>query len=275
MLESIDQTDEGAITLDTPHPASQFALRFVDVTRRVRADGRDRTLLQDVRGAVRAGTIVTVVGPSGAGKSTLLALCNLMQTPDAGEVFVWEREVRQWPLRALRRRVGLVMQQPVMLPGTVYDNLAAAARLHGEPEPDGRALLDLVGLPEDLLQRPAAELSGGQKQRIALARTLANRPDILLLDEATSALDRASAAAVEELVVRQVRERGLTVLWVTHDLAQARRIGDETWLVVDGRVVEQGPTAALFDGPKTEWGRRFLLGHVDLGQMDTEGDAGR
>ncbi|MBX5436034.1 MAG: ATP-binding cassette domain-containing protein [Alicyclobacillaceae bacterium] len=234
----------------------------MDVHRRIVVDGRDRHLLRGVNGSVTPGRVVTLVGPSGAGKSTLLSLCNLLQTPDEGAVFVWGWEVRQWPVRELRRRVGLVMQQPVMLPGTVADNLAAAARLHAEAEPDNRGLLRLVGLPAELLARPAGALSGGEKQRIALLRTLANRPEILLLDEATSALDRESAAVVEELVLRRVRDEGLTVLWVTHDLALARRVGDETWLVVDGRVVEQRPTAAFFDDPQSEWARRLVRGHL-------------
>ncbi|MCL6517363.1 MAG: phosphate ABC transporter ATP-binding protein [Alicyclobacillus sp.] len=223
-------------------------------------DGETRWLLRGVGGRVQAGTAVAVIGPSGAGKSTLLSLCNLMQTPDAGEVHVFGREVRDWDVRSLRRRVGLVMQQPVMLPGTVRDNLVAAARLHGAPEPDVSAILSEVGLPPELAERPARDLSGGQKQRIALARTLVNRPDILLLDEATSALDRESAAIVEALVMRRVREQGLTAVWVTHDLEQARRIGDEIWLVAEGCVVERGPAAQVLAAPRTAWGRRFLLG---------------
>ncbi|WP_081411775.1 ABC transporter ATP-binding protein [Alicyclobacillus herbarius] len=241
---------------ETGNPA--WALEFRDVGRVVQTDDGSRTVLQGISGRIAPGRVVTLVGPSGAGKSTLLALCNLFATPDEGQVFVSGREVREWPLPQLRRHVGLVMQQPVMLPGTVADNLAVPYQLQGRPAPNGKELLEQVGLPADLLSRAASELSGGQQQRVALARTLANQPQVLLLDEVTSALDRGSAAVIEQNIREWVAKRQLTVLWVTHDLAQAERVGDETWLLVDGRLVEQAPTRAFFQAPTTEEGRRFL-----------------
>jgi putative ABC transport system ATP-binding protein len=236
------------------------ALRFENVGKRVVGEDGPRQVLRGINGRVESGRIVTLIGPSGAGKSTLLAICNLLQTPDEGKLWVWGREVRDWRPTDLRRRVGLVLQQPVMLPGTVADNLAMAPRLRGEAAPEAAEQLRQVGLPPDLAARPAADLSGGQKQRIALARTLANQPDILLVDEVTSALDRESAQVIEQLIVHLAKSRSLTVLWVTHDLAQAARVGDETWLLAAGEVVEQTPTREFFTEPRTEFGRRYLRG---------------
>ncbi|WP_067933855.1 ABC transporter ATP-binding protein [Alicyclobacillus kakegawensis] len=240
-----------------PEP-SPWAIEFRDAGRVLTSEDGPKSILTEVSGRLARGRVLTLIGPSGAGKSTLLSLCNLLQTPDVGEVFVWGREVRSWPLAELRRRVGLVMQQPVMLPGTVADNLAVPSRLHGRPQADGHRLLQQVGLDPSILQRPAEELSGGQKQRVALARTLANEPDILLVDEGTSALDRESAGVIERHVRCLVTSRCLTVVWVTHDLEQARRVGDETWLIDNGRVVEQGTTEAFFEAPQTEAAKRFL-----------------
>ncbi|WP_067928722.1 ABC transporter ATP-binding protein [Alicyclobacillus shizuokensis] len=240
------------------HEPSPWAIEFRGVGRTLPSEDGPKSILTGVSGRLARGRVLTLIGPSGAGKSTLLSLCNLLQTPDMGEVFIWGREVRTWLLAELRRRVGLVMQQPVMLPGTVADNLAVPSRLHGRPQPDGYRLLQQVGLDPSLLQRPAAELSGGQKQRVALARILSNEPDILLVDEGTSGLDRESAEIMERHVRRLVASRSLTVVWVTHDLEQARRMGDETWLMDKGRVVEQGITEAFFEAPQTEIAKRFL-----------------
>ncbi|MCL6637798.1 MAG: phosphate ABC transporter ATP-binding protein [Alicyclobacillus sp.] len=247
------------------HP---WALQFVNVSKWVVGEQGRRCVLDRLNGRVATGTLLTLVGPSGAGKSTLLSLCNLLQTPDDGEVWVLGREVRDWPVSQLRRKVGLVWQQPVMLPGTVADNLALAARLHHEPPADGAALLCRVGLPADLLHRPAHELSGGQMQRVALARTLANQPDILLLDEVTSALDREAADVIEKLIVEWVNSEHKTAVWVTHDTEQARRVGHETWLIAEGRAVEQAPTAQFFTAPQTVWGQRWVLAGQSQGERN-------
>ena len=118
--------------------------------------------------------------------------------------------------------------------------------------------MDYVGLTEDLLSREAKELSGGQRQRLSLARTLVNEPAVLLLDEVTSALDPISAHEIEELILRINREQHTTILWVTHDLSQAERVSDQTWLLVDGRLVEAAPTKLFFTEPKEEQTRQFL-----------------
>jgi putative ABC transport system ATP-binding protein len=215
-------------------------------------------VLKEVSGKVEKGSIVTIIGPSGSGKSTILSLCNLLQAPDEGEVRVQGKEVREWDIQELRRRVGIAFQNAPVLTGTALDNLTLPIRLQGKTLEDPMKYMEYVGLTEDLLSRQAKELSGGQRQRLSLARTLANEPSVLLLDEVTSALDPMSAHEVEELILRINREQHTTILWVTHDLSQAERVGDQTWLVIDGRLVEAAPTKLFFAEPQEEQTKKFL-----------------
>jgi len=214
-------------------------------------------VLQEVSGKVTKGSILTIIGPSGSGKSTILSLCNLLLTPDEGEVRIQGKEVREWDIQELRRRVGIAFQAAPMMSGTALENLTLPASLQGRILEDPEKYMEYVGLPEDLLLREAKELSGGQRQRLSLARTLVNEPSILLLDEVTSALDSISAQEVEELILRINRERHTTILWVTHDLSQAERVGDQTWHVMDGRVIEAAPTKQFFSEPKEAAQRNF------------------
>ena len=183
-----------------------------------------------------------IVGPSGSGKSTLLRLCNRLEVPVAGTVRFHGTDLADLDPLALRREVAMVFQQPVSLPGTVEDNLRAA-------DPDlgadaARAALDRVGLAPDLLGRDAEQLSGGERQRLALARSLATDPGVVLLDEATSALDPANATRIEELVAGLTAD-GIHAVWVSHDLDALERIADHVVVVIDGRIAQQGPLAAV------------------------------
>ena len=215
-------------------------------------------VLKEISGKVEKGSIVTIIGPSGSGKSTILSLCNLLRTPSRGEIHIQGKEVREWDIQELRRRVGIAFQSAPMISGTALENLALPLRLQGSTLEDPMTYMAYVGLTEDLLSREAKELSGGQRQRLSFARTLVNKPMILLLDEVTSALDPTSAHEVEELILRINREKHTTILWVTHDLSQAERVGDQTWFVVDGRIVEAAPTKVFFTQPKEEQTKQFL-----------------
>ena len=216
------------------------------------------SVLKGIDGKVEKGTITTIIGPSGSGKSTILSLCNLLQTPDKGEVRIQGKAVQEWDIQELRRRVGIAFQAAPMINGTALENLTLPARLQGKTLEDPNTYMEYVGLTEDLLTREAKELSGGQRQRLSLARTLVNEPSILLLDEVTSALDSISAHEVEELILRINRERCTTILWVTHDLSQAERVGDQTWLVMDGKLIEASPTKVFFSKPNDTRTKEFL-----------------
>lgn len=176
-----------------------------------------------------------IAGPSGAGKSTLLRLFNRLADPAVGTVRYRGRDVRDYDVLALRREVGLVPQLPALLEGTVAMNVSFGARLAGRAA-DVLAALDLAGLDGSFAERPAARLSVGEQQRVMLARALALQPGVLLLDEPTAALDERSKAAVEGTLL-ELRERlSLSLVFVTHELAQAERLADRIVRLDGGRV---------------------------------------
>ena len=200
----------------------------------------------------RAGTVVlrdvtvrlpvgasSVFGPSGSGKSTLLRLLNRLADPDSGRVVYEGRDVRELDPLALRREVSLVPQLPALIDGTVHDNVAYGPRLAGHSF-DARGCLELAGLDPAFEERDAAKLSVGEQQRVMLARALALEPRVLLLDEPTSALDQAARDAVEG-TLRQLRAKtAISLVLVTHDLEQARRLADYVVRIDAGRVTAQG-----------------------------------
>nr|WP_249419954.1 phosphate ABC transporter ATP-binding protein [Rhabdothermincola salaria] len=208
-----------------PEPVLRF--EGVHVTA---ADGSE--ILRGVDLDVFEARLTVLAGPSGSGKSTLLRLANRLEVPSAGRVLVGGLDTAGTDPLALRRRVGMVFQRPTPFPGSVRDNLAVAAPT--APAEELARALERVGLPVSLLERGADDLSGGEAQRMCLARTLLTRPDIVLMDEVTSSLDPTSRNGVEDLARRLVDD-GITVVWVTHDLRQARRIADEVVVLVDGR----------------------------------------
>jgi putative ABC transport system ATP-binding protein len=183
---------------------ARFEFRDVEV------DGDDGPIVKGFSTLSPAEGLTAIVGPSGAGKTTLLRLLNRLDDPDAGVVLFEGRDVRDYDVLELRRRVQSVGQVPVTFPGTVADNVGA----------DTPALLARVGLDPSMATREADRLSVGEAQRMALARSLALHPDVLALDEPTSALDTGSKGGIERLI-RQLADQGLTVVMVTHDPRQA------------------------------------------------------
>lgn len=178
-----------------------------------------------------------VVGPSGSGKSTLLRLCNRLEAPTAGTVWFRGGDVATLGPLALRRRVGMVFQRPTAFAGSVRDNLRVADPALSDD--DAKLVLDRADLAPGFLNRPADELSGGEAQRMCLARTLVTAPEVLLMDEPTSSVDARSRRALEGMTRALVRD-GVPVVWVTHDLAQARRLADEVVVLAGGRVAYAG-----------------------------------
>lgn len=233
-------------------------IEFINVGKTFQQQGETLQVLKKINGQVAKGSILTLIGPSGSGKSTLISLCNLLQTPEEGQIHIQGKEIREWDIQELRRKVGIAFQAAPMMQGTALENLSLPATLKGETLSDPQKYMDYVGLSADLLSREAKELSGGQKQRLSLARTLVNEPAILLLDEVTSSLDSISAHEIEELILRINRERNTTILWVTHDLSQAERVADQTWLLIDGSLIEAAPTQQFFNEPTHKLTKEFL-----------------
>ena len=197
----------------------------------------EQPILEGIDLEVPCEGILAVAGPSGAGKSTLLRLLNRLDDPLAGTVR-WEgRDVTEWEPTDLRRRVAMIFQKAPIFPGTVFDNFRVAL-------PDithERALhvLEHVGLPDELLDRLAADLSGGEAQRMSIARALLTDPDVLLADEPTASLDTASRRTVEDLG-REIADGGVPIVWITHDTEQLRRLADHVVVIADGGIIAFG-----------------------------------
>jgi ABC-type multidrug transport system ATPase subunit len=182
-----------------------------------------RQVLAGASLAVPRGQVTALLAPSGAGKSTLLRCLNRLLEPDSGVVLLDGVDVRTLEPRALRRRVGLVPQAPVMLPGDVAANVGYA--LDGLPRERMVASLEQAGLDATFLGRPAGELSGGERARVALARAIARDPEVLLLDEPTAALDPETADRVGE-TLRALAAEGLGICLSTHDVRLAEAVAD-------------------------------------------------
>ena len=200
-------------------------------------------VLEGVEAELPAGSSC-IWGRSGAGKSSLLRLLNRLADPDRGRVLFRGRDVRELDPLALRRRAVYVPQVPAPIPGSVADNVSYGARLLGA-EVDVAALLEHVDLPRGLADRAAERLSIGQQQRVALARALALEPEALLLDEPTSALDERSRDAVEATLAHLRDDLGVSLVVVTHDLGQARRLAQWVLELEHGRVRSQGSAVEL------------------------------
>lgn len=225
--------------------------------------------LCDLNLSVRKNRITAVIGPSGCGKSTLLRVINGMLSEEGegraeGEVLLSGKSTARMRREELCRRIGLVFQTPAPFPFSIYKNLIYAPVYYGEKNPQrlrqiAEDALRMTGLYEEVkeeLNKPARRLSGGQQQRLCIARALTADPEALLLDEPCSALDVRSSAVIEELLLH-LKER-YTILIVTHNIAQARRIADRVVFLSGGRLIEEGEKEVFFANPSSEEARAFL-----------------
>lgn len=229
--------------------------------------------LKSINMEIEQGSITAFIGPSGCGKSTFLRTLNRMNDmiPNVkitGEVLIGGENIyhSNVDVELLRKRVGMVFQQPNPFPKSVYENVAFGPKIHGinnkkeldeivERSLRGAALWDEV---KDHLKRSAYGLSGGQQQRLCIARALAVNPEILLMDEPTSALDPISTAKIEELV--QELKKNYTIVIVTHNMQQAARISDKTAFFLNGELIEYGETQEIFQNPKNQKTEDYITG---------------
>jgi phosphate transport system ATP-binding protein len=265
-------------TQDAPRGRPQERRSGPPAPERMRVEGLsvlygDKPAVKDVSLPIHAGEALALIGPSGCGKTTLLRTLNRLTETTAGatrhgRVLLDGVDVEQLEVTALRRRVAMVFQQPNPFPMSIFDNVAYAIRVQNRKRPGRRELEPMVvdalrraGLYDELggdLDRPALRLSGGQQQRLCIARAIATRPEVLLMDEPCSALDPRSTAVIEELIGELRRD--LAVVIVTHNLAQAHRIGDKVAFMYLGDLVEFGDTAQVFEAPRAERTRDYVAG---------------
>lgn len=226
---------------------------------------QDRQVLDIPELEIEKGELFALIGPSGSGKSTLLRLLNFLEPPSSGKIY-FEGTVfgngEPVPL-ALRRRITTVFQRPILLNRSVYDNVAYGPRLQGRGN-DHRSVrkaIQAVGL-EKLSHQRARTLSGGEAQRVALARAMALRPDVLLLDEPTANLDPYNVSLIEGIVQRLNQEQNTTIILVTHNIFQAKRLARMTAFIMDGKIIEVNATDQLFQAPQDARTKAFLAGEM-------------
>ena len=236
-------------------PTSILPLRLDEVS--FVAGGRaivDRVSLE-----LDAGPRTIILGPNGAGKSVLMRLCHGLLAPTSGRI-EWASVERPGE----RRRQAMVFQRPVMLRRSAIANIEYALGLAGvfaiERVRQARAALESVGLAH-LAERSARVLSGGEQQRLALARAWALRPEVLFLDEPTASLDPGASAEVER-IVQAIHAAGTKIVMCTHNLGQARRLGDEILFLNQGRLTERAPVERFFDAPASAEARGFIKGEL-------------
>lgn len=216
-------------------------------------------LIDGLTFGLEAGPRTVIVGPNGAGKSLLLRLCHGLLTPTAGTIR-WSDGAGP----AASRRQAMVFQRPVMLRRSAAANVEFALKLRHIPRDQRKekvaAALAKTGLA-DVAGRPARVLSFGEQQRLALARAWALEPQVLWLDEPTASLDPAATRAVEA-IIEAIHAAGTKIVMTTHDLGQARRLGDEILFLCKGRIVERAATADFFERPQSPLSRAFVRGEL-------------
>jgi ABC-type phosphate transport system ATPase subunit len=223
------------------------------------ADGK--IILQDITLDIPTHQVTCILGPSGSGKSTLLRCLNRLLEPPQRTVFLDGQDILDLPVLNLRRRVGMMFQSANLFDASVADNVRYGPRLQDLILKDDQVfrLLADVGLEPEIAPQSAMELSGGEAQRVALARTLANEPEVLLLDEPTSNLDPAATRKVEEAVRGLQNVADITPIFVSHDIDQVRRIADYVVLLSRGQIIETG-SSDLMLGSAAQYLQQFAEG---------------
>ena len=241
-------------------------IRVSHVSKTFYAKNGEVEAVKDVSFDIEKGDIFGVIGLSGAGKSTLVRCLNLLEKPSSGSVFVNGKNIGDLPekeLRKARQNIGMIFQHfNLLMQRSVLDNVCFPLEIAGVKRAKAREraleLLETVGLSEKAAAYPA-QLSGGQKQRVAIARVLANDPEILLCDEATSALDPQTTKSILNLLKELNRKRGITIVVITHEMSVVQEICSHVAVLEHGTLAESGTVEEVFRTPKTEAARRLVL----------------
>lgn len=229
--------------------------------------------LKDINLTIKENKVTALIGPSGCGKSTFLRILNRMNdliegSCVEGEILLDGKDIysKEMDVVELRKKVGMVFQQPNPFPKTIYDNVAYGPRVHGlknkgeldrlvEESLKGAALWDDV---KDRLHESGLSISGGQQQRLCIARALAVKPEVLLMDEPASALDPVATAKIEELI--DILKQDYTIVIVTHSMQQAARVSDNTAFFLMGEVIEYDKTEKIFENPSDQRTEDYITG---------------
>lgn len=227
--------------------------------------GSDR-ILEHFNLRVEQGTFLTMIGSSGCGKTTALKLMNGLLTPEQGTVLINGTDISHTDINSLRRNIGYVIQEVGLFPHmTIEKNIGYVPNLYKNPDKAAiaaraRELAGIVGLEAAMLERYPSELSGGQRQRAGIARALMNAPKIILMDEPFGAVDEITRKRLQEEILRIHEELGGTMVFVTHDIREALKLGSRVLVMDQGKVIQDGTPQELSEHPATDFVRRLVNG---------------
>ncbi|MBC7261945.1 MAG: phosphate ABC transporter ATP-binding protein [Candidatus Methanosuratincola sp.] len=232
--------------------------------RSVRKNYSGKEILKGISIEIQREDFISIVGPSGSGKTTLLKIIGGLDFPDQGEVYIGGSKLTRESAVRIRPKIGMVFQSPVLFDASVYQNVAFSLKFRGVPneliEERVKDVLEMVQL-KDLLKRNALTLSGGEAQRVALARVLVFSPELILLDEPTANLDPANVQIIEG-VLRKANLEGKTIVLVTHNIFQAKRLAKRVALLFEGEMIEVQDAQSFFSAPLDPRTRRFIEGDL-------------
>lgn len=224
----------------------------------------EKVIIDDFNLKITPGEFLTVVGSSGCGKTTILKMINGLIIPDEGQVLVHDQCTQAVDLIELRRGIGYAIQGSVLFPHmTVAQNIAYVPNLlnKNDKKRTYEALskwMKIVGLGEELIHRYPSELSGGQQQRVGIARALAASPDILLMDEPFGAVDEITRSTLQDEILRIHHQENITIIFVTHDINEALKLGSRVMVMDQGKVVQLASPREILEHPKTEFVRKLV-----------------
>ncbi|MTI66945.1 MAG: phosphate ABC transporter ATP-binding protein [Firmicutes bacterium] len=230
----------------------------------------EKKVLNNISIGFNKNKITAIIGPSGCGKSTLLKTFNAMiyennEAKIKGDIFFNGENLSKYNIERVREKIGMVFQNPIPFPLSIYKNMEYALKYYGKKKKKRKEIitkkLKVTGLYEEIkdsLNKSALKLSGGQQQRLCIARSLTIEPDILLLDEPCSALDVKNIDNIENMLLKLKKD--YTIIIVTHNLSQAKRIADETLFMLDGKIIEYDKTDNIFNNPKDEKTKEYISG---------------
>ncbi|WP_346940675.1 ABC transporter ATP-binding protein [uncultured Clostridium sp.] len=238
----------------------QDVIRFEGVSK---AYGKN-LILNDFNLKINKGEFLTIIGSSGCGKTTMLKLINGLLTPEGGKVHVNGEDISRVNQIGLRRRIGYVIQGVGLFPHmNIRKNIAYVPNLIKKDDKNEIAskvekLIKIVGLSEDMLDRYPSELSGGQRQRVGLARALAASPEILLMDEPFGAVDEITRKLLQEEILRIYKELNVTIVFITHDIKEALKLGTRVLVMDKGKIIQIGSPAEIKENPRTDFVRKLI-----------------
>lgn len=237
----------------------------------------EKVIIDDFNLKITPGEFLTVVGSSGCGKTTILKMINGLIIPDEGQVLVHDQCTQAVDLIELRRGIGYAIQGSVLFPHmTVAQNIAYVPNLlnKNDKKRTYEALskwMKIVGLDEELIHRYPSELSGGQQQRVGIARALAASPDILLMDEPFGAVDEITRSTLQDEILRIHHQENITIIFVTHDINEALKLGSRVMVMDQGKVVQLASPREILEHPKTEFVRKLVQRKDDFLQKQPFG----